>query len=90
MIIGVDTDWTVSASEYSDVILTSVLKKMDVAIFDAIKADIEGTFQGGVYVGTLENGGVGLAPVAGASNTLNTELDMIKMLITFGTVKVGE
>ena len=37
MIVGVDTDWTVSASEYTDVILTSVLKNMNVAVFNAIQ-----------------------------------------------------
>jgi len=62
MLVGVDTDWTVSAPEYEDIVLTSVLKKMDVAVFDAIQAVIDGTFEGGTYVGTLENDGVGLAP----------------------------
>ena len=36
-IIGVDTDWTVSAPEYAEVVLTSVLKNMDVAIYDTIE-----------------------------------------------------
>ncbi|NOH00661.1 MAG: BMP family ABC transporter substrate-binding protein [Chloroflexi bacterium] len=67
-IVGVDTDWTVSASEYSDVILTSVMKNMNVAVFDTIKAVVDGTFAGGVYTGTLANGGVGLAAVSGASD----------------------
>ncbi|MCX7854932.1 MAG: BMP family ABC transporter substrate-binding protein, partial [Anaerolineae bacterium] len=62
MLIGVDTDWTVSAAEYTDVILTSVLKNMDVAVRDAIKMAVDGTFKGGTYVGTLKNGGVGIAP----------------------------
>ncbi|MER3458375.1 MAG: BMP family ABC transporter substrate-binding protein, partial [Chloroflexota bacterium] len=51
-IIGVDTDWTVSAPEFADVTLTSVMKNMDVAVFDFIKAVKEGTFKGGTYVGT--------------------------------------
>ena len=38
MVIGVDTDWFDSAPEYKDVVLTSVLKNMDVAVFNAIKA----------------------------------------------------
>ena len=46
-IVGVDTDWTVSASEYSDIILTSVLKNMDNAVFDAAKSVADGTFKGG-------------------------------------------
>jgi basic membrane protein A len=85
-IIGVDTDWTVSASEYTDVILTSVLKNMNVAVFDAAKAFVDGTFAGGVYVGTLANNGVGLAAVAGASDELNSELDAIRAGIIDGSI----
>jgi basic membrane protein A and related proteins len=85
-IIGVDTDWTVSASEYTPVILTSVLKNMNVAVFDASKAVVDGTFAGGVYSGTLANNGVGLAPVAGASDELNAELDAIKAGIIDGSI----
>lgn len=89
MIIGVDTDWTVSASEYSDVILTSVLKNMDVAVFDAIKAAQDGTFKGGVYIGTLANDGVGIAPVKGASAELNATLEQLRNDIISGAIKVG-
>ncbi|MBC7236281.1 MAG: extracellular solute-binding protein, partial [Chloroflexi bacterium] len=62
MLIGVDTDWYVSAPAYKDILLTSVLKNMDVAVFEAIKQAQEGTFKGGTYLGTLANNGVGLAP----------------------------
>ncbi|HEY8498344.1 MAG TPA: BMP family ABC transporter substrate-binding protein, partial [Limnochordales bacterium] len=62
MIIGVDTDWYVSAPEFSSTYLTSVVKKMDVAVFDAIRMVVEGRFKGGTYVGTLANGGVDIAP----------------------------
>ena len=89
-IIGVDTDWTVSASEYTDVILTSVLKNMDVAVFDAAQAVADGTFAGGAYLGTLENDGVGIAGVAGASDELNAELEQLREDIISGTVTVGE
>jgi basic membrane protein A len=60
-IIGVDNDWTQTAPEYADIILTSVLKKMDVTTFEAIQSALEGTFEGGVTVGTLENGGVDIS-----------------------------
>ena len=86
MVIGVDTDWTVSASEYSSVILTSVLKNMNVAVFEAIKQVQDGTFAGGVYAGTLANNGVGLADVAGASDELKAELDAVKQGIIDGAI----
>jgi basic membrane protein A and related proteins len=87
-IIGVDVDWTVSAAEYTDVILTSVLKNVNVAVYDATKAAVDGTFKGGIYSGTLANGGVGLATVNGASADLTAALDKIKADIISGAVSV--
>jgi len=86
MIVGVDTDWTVSSPEYKDVILTSVLKNMNVAVFEAIKTVQDGTFAGGVYAGTLANNGVGLADVAGASDELKAELEAVKQGIVDGAI----
>ncbi|HCR71561.1 MAG TPA: BMP family ABC transporter substrate-binding protein [Anaerolineae bacterium] len=87
-IIGVDVDWTVSAAEYTDVILTSVLKNVNVAVYDTTAAVVDGSFAGGVYVGTLENSGVGLAAVAGASDELNAELETITQGIIDGSISV--
>jgi basic membrane protein A len=89
MIVGVDTDWTVSASEYSDVILTSVLKNMNVAVFNAVKAAKEGTFKGGFYIGTLADNGVGIAAVKGASAALTSKLDELKSGIISGAIQVA-
>jgi len=90
LIVGVDTDWTVSAAEYKDVILTSVMKNMNVAVYDTIKAAKDGSFKGGTYVGTLANGGVDIAPVAGASADLTAELAQIKADIISGKIKIGQ
>ncbi len=60
--VWVDTDGYVSAPEYKDVILTSVEKAMDVAVFDTIKQSMDGKFTSDPYVGTLKNGGAKLAP----------------------------
>lgn len=65
-IVGVDTDWKVSASEYADIVLTSVLKNMDVAVYEQISAINDGNWAGGGnYIGTLENDGVGVTAVDG-------------------------
>jgi len=90
MIVGVDTDWTVSAAEYTDVIFTSVMKNTNVAVYDAIKAMVDGTFKGGVYSGTLANGGVGIAGITGASAELTAEIEKLKADISSGAVKVSE
>jgi basic membrane protein A len=61
-VIWVDTDGCVSLEENCDMFLTSVMKNMDVAVFDAAVAAESGEFEGGTNLGTLENDGVGLAP----------------------------
>ena len=58
--IGADTDWRVSAPEFADITLTSTLKRMDISMVDVAMLVATGTFEGGLYVGTLENGGVGI------------------------------
>jgi basic membrane protein A and related proteins len=93
-LIGVDTDWTVSAAEYANVILTSVLKNMDVAIFDtiqAVQADGFTGFNGETYVGTLENDGVGIASIASGAIPANiaSELDQIRADIIAGNINTG-
>jgi basic membrane protein A len=62
--IWVDTDGCQSASEYCDVLLTSVMKAMDVAVEEAILQAASGEFSNELYVGTLENNGVGLADLS--------------------------
>jgi basic membrane protein A len=93
MLIGVDTDWCVSAAEYCPVVLTSVMKNMHIAVRDAIKMALEGKFQGGVYVGTLKNGGVGIAPFHEFDDdvpaSLKAELEEVAKGIKDGTIDTG-
>jgi len=92
LLIGVDTDWYVSAPEFKEVYLTSILKNMDVAVFDAIKAVQDGTFKGGVYVGTLKNNGVGIAPFheldAKVPADLKAEIEQARKDLIAGTITV--
>ena len=62
MIIGVDADWYETAPEYKRLILTSVVKQIGNAVFDAVEGAAGGEFDATPYVGTLENGGVDIAP----------------------------
>ena len=60
--IWVDVDAYDLLPDARDVLLTSVMKKMDVACYTVIKDAMEDNFNGcGVYVGDMANGGVGLA-----------------------------
>ena len=73
-IIGVDSDWYLTAPNYASIILTSVMKYMDATTVQAIKAVQDEAFAGGVTVGTLENGGVGLAPFHDLETLVPAEL----------------
>lgn len=73
-IIGVDVDWYDTVPEHRAVFLTSVLKRMDSTTVDAIRQAIDGTFKGGVTVGTLASGGVGIAPFHDLDGVVPTEL----------------
>ncbi|RRD51454.1 BMP family protein [Arachnia propionica] len=90
--IWVDTDGYVSAPDYKDVIITSVEKAMDVAVFDAIKAAKDGSFSAEEYVGTLANGGVNLSEFhdfdSKVSAETKSELEAIKADIIAGKIVV--
>lgn len=73
-VMGVDSDWVLTSPEYSNITLTSVMKKMDTTTFSVIESVIDGTFSGGVEVGTLENQGVDIAPWHELSNLISAEL----------------
>jgi basic membrane protein A and related proteins len=90
--IWVDTDGCVSAQQYCSLFLTSILKNMDVAVEGTIKSSLDGTFKGGVYVGTLENGGMGLAPYhdfeSQVPQELKDQIDAAKQGIIDGSISV--
>ena len=73
-IIGVDGDWTQTDPARKGVYLTSVLKKMDVTVLSVIESVKSGSYSGGITVGTLENGGVGIAPYHDLANEVSSEL----------------
>jgi basic membrane protein A len=92
-VIGVDADWYETQPQYADITLTSVLKNMDVTTLNAIEDSMDGSFESTTVVGTLENGGVGLAPyhdLAGmVSDELDAEIDSISDGIVAGDISVG-
>jgi basic membrane protein A len=60
LMIGVDTDWSSFYPDQAEFVLASAMKRMDLVVFDAIEAGVNGTFEGGNFTGTLENGRVGM------------------------------
>jgi basic membrane protein A len=91
MIIGVDADWVLTNPDYHAITLTSVMKNMDVTTVNVIKSVMDGSFTGGVTVGTLDNGGVGLAPYhdfdSQVPQSLKDEIDTVRQAIIAGTIK---
>ena len=88
-IIGVDSDWT-QTTDYGDIILTSVMKNMGPAVYDVVsEAAVGAGFTNENYVGTLENGGVGLGPSAAAVPAeVVTKLEELSAGIVDGSISV--
>lgn len=86
-IIGVDSDWTQTAPDYAAIILTSVLKKMDATVLQHITMMVNGETPGALIVGSLENGGVGIAGTFDAD--LQAELDAITAGIIAGEIQTA-
>lgn len=72
--IGVDVDQAISVAEYEDIMLSSVLKRIDNAVFASVEDALDGAFEETLYVGTLENEGVGLAPYHAFEDEVPQEL----------------
>lgn len=93
LLIGVDTDWSVSSEEFSSITLSSVVKRMDLAVFETIRDVLSGQFVGGTYVGTLENNGVGLASFHELNHLvpadLAAELGQVKEQIISGDIPLS-
>ena len=91
-LIGVDADFYETDPNTQDVVLTSILKNMQVSTYEAIMAAGNDEFDFEPYVGTLENDGVGIAPFHNfedkVSDTVAAELDEIKAGIIDGSIKV--
>lgn len=94
MVIGVDADWYYTAPAYQSVELTSVMKKIDVMVKQAIKTVIDNNFKGGTLVGKLANVGVGLAPFHNFDDSVpasvKSDLETITADIISGKIKISD
>ena len=89
--IGVDSDqyWT-SAEEVRPYILSSMLKRVDVAVYSTIERVVKGTFSGGVTVFDLAANGVGYSISGGFLNDIIPQLEDFKQQIIRGDIVVPE
>ena len=93
-IIWVDNDgFETLPADYRDLILTSVLKNTGDAVAEIAKQSSADEFTNAPYVGTLENGGVGLAPYHSLASSvpaeLVAELDGLRQEIIDGSLEIS-
>jgi basic membrane protein A len=81
--IGVDAD----QGYLGDHILTSALKKVDVAVFEAVKRAQEGSFEGGTdVIATVENGGVGIGEISAEGQPYADQVQQVQDQIASGEI----
>ena len=85
-IIGVDVDMAISNPTQAEVYVASVLKKIDAAVLQAVKDALAKTGGGTDYLGTLENGGVGVSITSTITPELQAELDAVTAGIIDGSI----
>lgn len=97
-VIGVDQDeyyttFKGGAQTGSDKLLSSAMKRVDVAVYTAVRNAVLGTFQAGTAVFDAANNGVGLAPFHETDDDVPAEvkaaLEKIFKLLADGTLKTG-
>ncbi len=93
MVVGVDVDMTLTDPENAQVYLTSVTKGVQNAVQDAAAEALAGHHTNEPYLGTLANGGVGLAPNQLdriVPDELKIELETLRQLIIEGVINPTE
>jgi basic membrane protein A and related proteins len=88
--IGVDSDQALTASaDVRGVILTSMLKKVNVGVYEFISSVVKGSFKAGVHTFDLKSGGVDYATTGGLVDDIKTKLDDYKKQIVDGKITVA-
>ena len=87
--IGVDSDQALtSAADLAPFILTSMIKHVDVAVYETMKDVANGTFKGGVRVFSVKDGGLDYAVTGGHVDDIKDKLDAFKADIASGKIVV--
>ncbi len=92
--IGIDSDQYISFPEVKDILLTSCMKNLGSLTGQLLTDYANGIFPGGnVVMGTLSNGGVGMAPYhdyeTQIPDSVKLKLNEIREGITGGTISTG-
>ncbi|MFD2397271.1 BMP family protein [Prauserella oleivorans] len=89
--IGVDSDQykQPSLADVRDVIITSMVKSVDLAVYDFVKSVNDGNFKAGNKVYDLEVGGVEYSTSGGKIDDIKPQLEQFKQRIVSGEIKVS-
>lgn len=87
--IGVDSDqYNTADPAVQKVIITSMLKKVDVAVYDFIQTVVDGAFAAGEVIYDLEKDGVGYSVTGGQIDDIVEQLEGYKAQIIAGEITV--
>lgn len=87
--IGVDSDqYDLVGADLQPYILTSMLKKVDVAVFETIKTFVETGSASGIRVFDLASGGVGYSTSGGFVSDITADIDAYAARIISGEIVV--
>nr|WP_277349615.1 BMP family ABC transporter substrate-binding protein [Planosporangium thailandense] len=87
--IGVDSDqYQLVTPDLRDVILTSMIKRVDTAVYDFIKAVSENKFKAGTVMFDLKSGGVEYATSGGKLADIKPRLDELEKQINSGKIVI--
>ena len=92
LMLGVDSDLAVADPSVTDITLVSIMKAIDVSVYDATIAASKGDFDPTPYIGTLKNQGVKLSSFHDFESKLpaglTDELTKLQEEIIAGTITV--
>jgi basic membrane protein A and related proteins len=87
--IGVDSDQYLTASaDQQPFILTSMLKSVDVSVYDTIKDFLAGNFKNGTRLFGLKDGAISYSTSGGFVDDIKSKLDDLKQQIISQTIPV--
>lgn len=87
--IGVDSDqYNTVPADLQPVVMTSMLKKVDVAVYEYIKSFVDEDVQSGTVVFDLEAGGVDYSKTGGQVDDIADQIDEYKEKIISGEIEV--
>jgi basic membrane protein A len=91
-LVGVDADVYETDESVKDLLLTSIRKQVDAGVAEVVKSAAAGEFDNSLFIGTLENEAVGLAPFHDFEDKVDPELqgklDELRQMIIDGDIVV--